>query len=362
MLLGIREGISQLYQPTDLPPKHSTDDAVKPITLPLPSNSLETEQEVVIIASTYQLYALQVALRASQEGVFPVPDDSRYHEYGVIISWLQLVLPEKTKQVQPLATSLLKATETKGQLMGYQTWTKMRLFALRCVLVLSSAVEVPWVWKQARNIASAYIKTSALETAEEIQPLHEGLAACIDTIKTQRDLVRLLEDPSFDNVRQLWYKAATKCSHIRALNYLEGLCPQLTNVRIERPERSALKSIATFEARIESCINDEDCQYTSIQVISRSSDAMTVNKKQHIFSGACEYLKGIHSTVSGKIDAPEAVATFKVVERLRRKLRRHQSSPMAKALSSYLVCLFSEMANIYTACLTVSIKLQATYR
>ena len=183
---------------------------------------------------------------------------------GLFLSWLNLSTdPASRKQLYPLCTSLLKTCEQASQSLTPEASMAIRVYAVRCVLIVSSPEDATWVWKQVRNIAASWVKTLSLGFLHGFTRLHTSLIACIDCARFRNDR-SLFKDPSFEALCQQWIKIAMKAGDQRAVDYVERLLLETTQTLTQSVGsiQHALQKLSAHSIAIEEAVTDRNGECT----------------------------------------------------------------------------------------------------
>lgn len=266
MIPDIQRGIMRLYESS----KSQEDNISTNIPLhllPLPSKDTPIETETLLIASTYLSYSLQALLHLGtispewEDHLSALTNSITLRENGSLLSWTALSFSaEASKQLQPLCTSLLKVVELKGNNLRPSHSIMIKLFALQCVLTVSSSNDVSWVWKQARNIANSYAKLVSADDSTSFALLHAGLMACVEVVRSNKTLTILLKDPSFETLCQLWVQLAATAQDTDAVNYVENIPSKKQPLALSKPSKKSTEVISSMTTQLEQYIKSGDGQ------------------------------------------------------------------------------------------------------
>lgn len=232
-------------------------------------NPATIDSELIIIISTYLSYAFQTVLQRSsgnvkfqQDIISPMVQmiNPGTDGDGHFLSWL-MSTPDAAlrKQLYPLSISLLKVSEVVSQSLRAEDSMVVRIYTVRCVLLVSSPEDATWIWKQVRNIAASYVKVFSGGILQHFPCLHAILVSCVESARFWNDDV-LFKDPSFEVLCQQWIKIAMKSNDQQAVDFVQ-LLPQSAATPSSRPFgfiQFTVQNLSSYCAGVEESIANKN--------------------------------------------------------------------------------------------------------
>lgn len=341
--------------------ERNLSDAIDTLRLPLAIKDAKIEPDILVLISTYLSYSFQTFVQISadkssflQDGPAHLARIINSNGDGLILSWVLSSTPMGSqKQLHPLCTSLLKTSELVLRELSPKVSLTIRIYAVRCVLSVSSEEEATWIWKQVRNIAASYVKATSHDIAQSFSNLHVGLVSCVELAKSRGDPC-LFEDPSFNLMCEHWVKIASRANDRRAVDYASSLATGPSE-QLTRSTQQAIQKLSGYYALLEQFISDKDGEQSLIR-LNRTDrlSGLVIQVEMHLRL-ICEEVDRANNEEYQDFPS-NATRLFQITERLRRRTRIVVDEEALRTIIPRFQTLLRAVLKLYSGLLKVSFQ------